>query len=36
VLSGNFVEDITSSLPLTISAGGPGATFGQPVVRLVE
>ena len=36
VLSGNFVEDITSSLPLTINAGAPGATFGQPVVRLVE
>lgn len=35
-ISGSFVEDITDTLPLTISAGGAAATFGQYVVRLVE
>lgn len=36
VLTGQFVSDATESLPLTISAGGSAATFGQQVVRLVE
>lgn len=35
-LAGYFVDDITSSLPLTISAGGNRSTYGQVVVRLVE
>jgi hypothetical protein len=35
-LNGWFVEDITDTLPLTITAGGGSATFGQYVVRLVE
>ncbi len=35
-ISGWFVDDITSTLPLTITAGSSAATFGQYVVRLVE
>jgi len=35
-LAGWFVSDATSSLPLTIVAGGGKATFGEQVVRLVE
>jgi hypothetical protein len=35
-LSGWFVEDISSTLPLTISAIGNSTQFGQYVVRLVE
>jgi len=35
-LAGWFVSDATATLPLTILAGGGNATFGQPVVRLVE
>ena len=35
-LAGWFVNDITSTLPLTIDAGGSASTFGQSVVRLVE
>jgi Flp pilus assembly protein TadG len=35
-VAGSFVNDITSTLPLTINAGGSASTFGQPVVRLVE
>jgi hypothetical protein len=35
-LKGWFVSDATASLPLTISAGGSVAQFGEPVVRLVE
>ena len=35
-LSGSFVSDATASLPLTIVAGGGKATFGEPIVRLVE
>ena len=35
-VAGAFVNDITSTLPLTINAGGSASTFGQPVVRLVE
>ena len=35
-LQGYFVSDETSTLPLTISAGGSTATFGIPVARLVE
>jgi hypothetical protein len=35
-LSGWFVSDITSTLPLTITAGGGVSTFGEHVVRLVE
>jgi Flp pilus assembly protein TadG len=35
-LAGWFVQDTTSTLPLTIIAGGGKATFGQPVVKLVE
>ena len=35
-LAGSFVTDATSLLPLTIDAGGGKATFGEPVVRLVE
>lgn len=36
VLSGWFVDDITDTLPLTITAGGSTTTFGKYVVRLVE
>ncbi|MEX0710421.1 MAG: hypothetical protein WD116_04375 [Chloroflexota bacterium] len=36
VLSGWFVDDITETLPLTITAGGGSSTFGQYVVSLVE
>lgn len=36
VISGSFVNDITQTLPLTISAKGSAGTFGQYVVRLVE
>ncbi|MDO8485961.1 MAG: pilus assembly protein TadG-related protein [Candidatus Limnocylindrales bacterium] len=36
VLSGWFVDDITDTLPLTITAGGSTPTFGKYVVRLVE
>jgi Flp pilus assembly protein TadG len=35
-LSGWFVSDATSTLPLTISSGGGVATFGEHIVRLVE
>jgi hypothetical protein len=35
-LAGWFVDDATASLPLTITAGGGKATFGQQVVKLVE
>jgi Flp pilus assembly protein TadG len=35
-LSGWFVSDATSTLPLTISAGGGVSTFGDHIVRLVE
>lgn len=35
-LSGSFVSDATATLPLTIVAGGGKATFGEPIVRLVE
>ncbi len=35
-LAGWFVSDATATLPLTIVAGGGIATFGEPVVRLVE
>jgi Flp pilus assembly protein TadG len=35
-LSGWFVDDISSTLPLTISAGGSTTAFGKYVVRLVE
>jgi len=35
-LSGWFVDDITETLPLTITAGGGTTTFGKNVVRLVE
>lgn len=35
-LRGWFVSDSTASLPLTITAGGGKATFGQNVVNLVE
>ena len=35
-LAGWFVQDSTASLPLTITAGGGRATFGQQVVKLVE
>ena len=35
-LSGWFVNDLTATLPLSITAGGGTATFGQQVVRLVE
>lgn len=35
-ISGSFVDDITSTLPLTITAGAGAATFGQYIVRLVE
>jgi len=35
-IGGYFVSDITSTLPLTISAGASAATFGQYIVRLVE
>ena len=35
-LKGWFVSDLTATLPLTITAGGSAATFGQQVVRLVE
>ena len=36
VLNGWFVEDLTLSLPLTISADGIAATFGMYEARLVE
>lgn len=36
VLNGWFVDDITETLPLTITAGGGSTTFGQYVVSLVE
>ena len=35
-LAGYFVSDETSTLPLTISAGGSSATFGIPLADLVE
>lgn len=35
-LKGWFVDDLSATLPLTITAGGSAATFGQQVVRLVE
>jgi len=35
-IAGYFVDDITDTLPLAISAGGSAATFGQYIVRLVE
>jgi hypothetical protein len=35
-LRGWFVNDITNTLPLTITAGGSAATFGLPTVNLVE
>jgi hypothetical protein len=35
-LRGWFVDDITDTLPLTITAGGTAATFGTPTVNLVE
>lgn len=35
-LSGWFVNDLTSTLPLSISASGSAATFGNQGVRLVE
>lgn len=35
-IAGYFVDDITDTLPLTISAGASTATFGQYIVRLVE
>jgi Flp pilus assembly protein TadG len=35
-LTGWFVTDISESLPLSISAGGTAALFGEPIVRLVE
>lgn len=35
-LAGWFVDDLTTTLPLSITAGGGTALFGQPVVRLVE
>lgn len=35
-IAGAFVEDITDTLPLTITAGSAAATFGQYIVRLVE
>ncbi|MEO8571313.1 MAG: pilus assembly protein TadG-related protein [Chloroflexota bacterium] len=35
-LYGWFVNDLTSTLPLSISAGGSAATFGEQIVRLVE
>jgi hypothetical protein len=36
IMSGWFLEDLTSTLPLTISPDAPAATFGQWIVRLVE
>lgn len=36
VLHGWFVQDQTASLPLSISAAGDPAKFGEPVVDLVE
>jgi hypothetical protein len=35
-LSGWFVDDLSKTLPLTISSGGTAAQFGQHVVKLVE
>lgn len=35
-IAGSFVDDITSTLPLSITAGSSAATFGQYIVRLVE
>jgi Flp pilus assembly protein TadG len=35
-LSGWFVSDASTSLPLTITSGGGVATFGEHIVRLVE
>jgi hypothetical protein len=35
-LSGWFVNDATSTLPLSINAGGGVATFGKNIVKLVE
>lgn len=35
-LRGWFLDDITDTLPLTITAGGSAATFGVPTVNLVE
>ena len=35
-ISGWFVDDITATLPLTISANGDSTQFGQYIVRLVE
>jgi len=35
-LSGHFVSDATSTLPLTITSGGGVALFGEHIVRLVE
>lgn len=35
-IDGWFVSDITMTLPLTITAGAPPATFGEYIVRLVE
>jgi hypothetical protein len=36
VLNGWFVDDLSRTLPLTISAHGSAATFGMSAVRLVE
>jgi hypothetical protein len=35
-LSGWFVSDATSTLPLSINANGGVATFGKNIVKLVE
>lgn len=35
-LSGYFTTNLTSTLPLTITPGGPKATTGQFIARLVQ